>query len=106
MYPDADVELTHANPYCPFADTATARHARFVVCVPAPSITTDADTHVAPVFVEIYKYPPLTHVTWTAPVSAATAMSCQLRGVPVFALVLPSIVMPVFDQVAPVSIDR
>jgi hypothetical protein len=74
--------------------------------MPEPSITTDDDTHVAPVFVEIYKYPPLTHVTWTAPVSAATAMSCQLRGVPVFALVLPSIVIPAFDQVAPLSSDR
>ena len=78
MNPDALVEFTHANPYCPSAESATACHARFVVCGETPSMLTIDDVHVAPVSPETYKYPPLTHVTWTAPVSALTATSCHL----------------------------
>ena len=100
------VEFTHASPYCPSAETATACHTRLVVCVPTPSILTADEFHDTPVFVERYKYPPLTHVTWIAPVSADTAMSCQFRGVAVFVPAFPSMVMPVLDQVAPVSSDR
>jgi hypothetical protein len=83
------------------AETATACHSRFVVCIATPSIFTVDDAQFAPVFDETYKYPPLTHVTWIAPVSAATAMSCQLRGVVVFALAFPSMVTPVFNHVDP-----
>jgi hypothetical protein len=104
--PDAVVEFTHANPTTPFADTATACHPRFVACGVTPSMLTVDEPHVVPVLLETYKYPPLTHVTWIAPVSALTATSCQFRGVTVFAFALPSMVMPELDQVAPVSNDR
>jgi hypothetical protein len=69
-------------------------------------MTIPDEFQVAPVFEETYKYPPLTHVTCTTPVSAEIATSCQFRGVTVFAFALLSIVMPELDQVAPVSEDR
>jgi hypothetical protein len=100
-YPDADVEFTHASPYCPFAETATACHTRFVACGATPSMLIVDDDQEAPVLLEIYKYPPLTHVTWIAPVSAATAISCQFRGVTMFAFALPSMVIPALDHVDP-----
>jgi hypothetical protein len=54
---------------------------------------TVVETQFAPVSELTYKYPPLTHVTWTAPVSAATATSCHL---------FPIISNPaVVDHVAP-----
>ena len=64
----------------------------------------DEDTQLLPVFVLRYKNPPLTQVTWFAPVSALMAISCQFRGVVMFVFV-PSIVMPLLDHDAPKSVD-